>query len=123
MTKKLISAALAAAATLACTGCSDISRGIAGKTYVYEKDGFGGEFGIKLNDDGTFSYYEGMFSSYVGHGNWRVEGGELVLSDDDHDFVNHFKINGGDLLFIADGSDNFMHVKAKDGDRFLAIKD
>lgn len=93
MAKKLLSAALAAA--VACTGCSDNSRGIAGNTYVYEKDGFGGE--------------------------WSLGNGVLTLSENrqGRPCEMRFAQDGGDLLFIADGSDNFMYVKAEDGDRFL----
>lgn len=122
MTKKLILAALTAAMALTCTGCSGISSDISGKTYVYEKGGFAGsgEFSIKLNDDGTFSYYEGWLSSYVGYGNWSVENGELVLSDDgSYEFVNRFKIEGGDLVFVEDNSTNFLYVTVADGERFL----
>ena len=42
-------------------GCSALvqaSDALAG-VYVYEKTGFGGEFTITLNSDGTFQYYEG----------------------------------------------------------------
>lgn len=119
MAKKLLSSALAAA--VACTGCSDNSRGIAGNTYVYEKDGFGGEFGIKLNDNGTFSYYEGALSSYIGSGEWSLGNGVLTLSENrqGRPCEMRFAQDGGDLRFIADGSDNFMYVKAEDGDRFL----
>lgn len=123
MSKKSALLALTAAIALTCTGCSGISSDISGKTYVYENGGFAGmgEFAIKLNDDGTFSYYEGWASSYVGYGSWSVENGELVLSDDgDHGFVNRFKADGGDLVFIEDGSTNFLYVTVADGERFLS---
>lgn len=124
MSKKSALLALTAALALTCTGCSEISSDISGKTYVYEKGGFAGigDFVIKLNDDGTFSYYEGWASSYVGYGNWSVENGELVLSDDEdicYPYVNRFKIDGGDLVFLEDGSTNFLYVKVADGERFL----
>ena len=126
MSKKLTALALITAIALTCTGCSDISSDISGKTYVYEKGGFAGigDFAIKLNDDGTFSYYEGWASSYVGYGSWSVENGELVLYDDEdmgcYPFENRFKIDGGDLVFVEDGSTNFLYVTVADGERFLS---
>ncbi|MBD5130770.1 MAG: hypothetical protein HDT43_12740 [Ruminococcaceae bacterium] len=121
MSKKLILSALTAAAVMTCAGCSDMSSDISGKTYVYENGGFAGmgEFAIKLNADGTFAYYEGWASSYVGYGKWSVENGELVLSDDgDYGFVNRFNVDGGDLVFSENGSSNFLYVKVADGERF-----
>ena len=120
MSKKLILSALIAT-VLTCVGCSDIYSDISGKTYVYENGGFAGmgEFAIKLNADGTFAYYEGWASSYVGYGNWSVENGELVLSDDgDYGFVNRFKIDGNDLVFMEEDSTNFLYVTVADGERF-----
>ena len=125
MSRKLIAAAMTAALALFLTGCSGVSSDISGKTYVYENGGFDGigEFAIRLNDDGTFSYYEGWASSYVGYENWTVENGELVLSDDEYigvrPFVNRFKIDGDDLVFSEEGSTNFLYVTVADGERFL----
>ena len=49
-------------------GCSKTitAEDLAGKTYEYEKEGFGGNFTIQLKEDGTFTYYEGGLSSYIG---------------------------------------------------------
>ena len=125
MSRRSVLLALTAAVSLICTGCSDISSEISGKTYVYENGGFAGmgEFAIKLNDDGTFSYYEGVASSYVGYGSWSVENGEIVLYDDEdmgcYPFVNRFKIDGGDLVFMENDSTNFLYVTVADGEKFL----
>lgn len=43
---------------------------IVDKTYINEKEGVGGSFTIHINDDGTFSYYEGLLSNYLGIGVW-----------------------------------------------------
>ncbi len=128
MTDRIKHAALAAFTALICigfAGCSAAPSDIPGRTFVYEKDGFGSDFTIKLNGDGTFTYYEGAFSSYVGSGEWSSENGVLTLSENRQDRLceMRFAEGGGSLLFCADGSDNFMYVKAEDGDRFLAIKD
>lgn len=92
-----------------------------GKTYVYEKEGFPDTFAITLYEDGTFTYYEGMFSSYIGNGTWEQDGGIITLTDDElsaMSLVNRFRIDGEDLVFVAAGSSNFIYVKVKDGERF-----
>ena len=35
---------------------------VGGKVYVYEKEGFGGEFLIQMKEDNTFEYHEGFLS-------------------------------------------------------------
>ncbi len=93
-----------------------------GQTYTYEKGGFhGGDFQITLYDDGTFTYYEGLASSYLGTGTWNQDGNIITLSDDDtvgYAFVNHFSLDGDDLVFIEKDSSNFIYVKVADGERF-----
>ena len=39
---------------------------IANKLFIYEKEGFGGDFYITFNEDGTFMYSPGVLSSYLG---------------------------------------------------------
>lgn len=107
------------------TGCAHriTESDIAGKTYVYEKDGFGGDFTIKINSDGTFIYSEGFLSSYIGVGKWTLDGGELVLTDDKdtgRPLENRFKVANGELVFQAEASSNFTHIKAADGEKFSA---
>ena len=100
---------------------SDISAATAGKTYLYEKEGIMGSFTITLYDDGTFTYYEGMASSYLAFGTWKQEGDTITLTDDGHGgygLVNHFRRDGDDLVFVEQDSDNFVYVKVKDGERF-----
>lgn len=93
---------------------------VAGKAYTYEKDGFGGSFTISLFEDGTFHYYEGMLSSYIGLGTWTVEDGVLTLKDESFHFRNRFRIGAEELIFLAEDSSNFMYLTVKDGERFLA---
>ena len=89
---------------------------VAGRTYVYSGDSFGGleedRFTITIHQDGTFTYYESMLSSYLGTGTCTVQDGVLTLSDDTGDGaerVNHFKIDGDDLVFIEENSSNFIY--------------
>lgn len=122
--KVLISIVLVAtlilAATLIAWGFeSSKQNGSLAKTYVYEKGGFGSDFSLTLNEDGTFTYYAGMLSSYIGYGKWSVQGNILTITET-NDRVNRFRINGDDLVFISEGSENFMYVKVGDGERFIA---
>ena len=98
---------------------------IVGKTYTYEKGGFYGSFDILINDDGTYTYYEGSASSYLGMGTWTLEGDVLCLSDDDefgYSLVNYFRFDGANLVFQSENSSNFIYVKVADGARFLNKK-
>ena len=87
--------------------------------YVYEKEGFGGPFTIELYPDGTFQYYEGYLSSYIGFGTWEMDGNLLTLREHDYGLVNHFTITPEGLVFQAEGSDNFFYKEVAEGDRFL----
>ena len=92
-----------------------------GKTYLYEKEGIMGHFQITLYDDGTFTYYEGLASSYLGTGTWHQDGNIITLSDDEtvgYALVNHFTFDGDSLVFIEKDSSNFIYVKVADGERF-----
>lgn len=109
-------------------GCSfsPAPERLAGKIYCYEKDGFGGAFSISFEEDGSFTYYEGLLSSYLGVGRWSLDGDMLTLADDDvmgYPFVNHFTVRGDDLIFLAEDSTNFLYVKVGDGERFYACAD
>ena len=114
----------------ACGGCvkggkNAMDTEIGGKTYVWEKPGAGGDFSIILRKDGTFQYYAGFLSSYIGNGTWEAEKGIVTLSEKSTyvDNVFRFEVKNGGLAFIADGSNKFMYVTVEDGDMFLAKKD
>ena len=106
---------------------------VGGKSYNYEKDGFGGPFTINLFEDGTFQYYEGMLSSYIGMGTWTLEENNVLCMKDQEmgrfsdDFskvemyvrTNYFKVEEDCLVWLAENSDNFLYVDVEDGDRFL----
>ncbi|MCR5068027.1 MAG: hypothetical protein K6A14_08215 [Erysipelotrichaceae bacterium] len=95
-------------------------RKISGKTYVWEKPGFGGDFTITLKEDGTFTFYEGMLSSFFGAGNWSVEDGILTLVNDESLGMSfRFDIQDDVLIFRAADSSEFIYAKVEDGDRFV----
>ena len=89
--------------TFSLTGCAGTvsSNGVCDKGFVCEKDGFPDKFGIKLYNDGSFTYYEGMFSSYVGYGSWSVDDDTLILTENAGSGGNpktfRFKLNGDTL--------------------------
>lgn len=106
---------------------------VAGKSYVYEKEGCGGVFTISLFEDGTFQYYEGMLSSYIGMGTWTLEE-HNVLCMKDHEMgrisddfstiemyvrTNYFRVEEDCLVWLAENSDNFLYVDVEDGNRFF----
>lgn len=108
---------------MGCGGKTVYPGNIADKTYVYEKDGFGGDFAITINSDGSFRYYEGYLSSYIGNGTWELKEDVLCLSDDENtgnSFKNYFIVDGESLVFTEENSSNFMYVKVSDGEKFLA---
>jgi len=139
--KKVLSgliAALAALLLFSCAGTADVpDAGTAdvpdtgavltfaseksSNLYVGEKPGFGGDFTITLNADGTYSYYIGFLSSYIGVGTWKSENGVLTMTENKelcgNDNVFRFHITEEGLRYIEDGTGGFMHLR--DGDRFL----
>ncbi len=100
----------------------ELAESVAGKTFVWEKEGFGGDFTITLDTDGRYEFYEGFLSSYIGSGNWTVEGGVLTMTEDPENgypLEFRFEVRDGELFFLADGSDEFIYTEVEDGDRFL----
>lgn len=95
---------------------------LAGRTFKWEKDGFGGDFTISLFEDGTYRYYEGYLSSYIGFGNWTLKDGVLTLTETGgYDFVFRFAVKDGALVYLGDGSSRFLYTDVQDGDRFLPL--
>lgn len=102
--------------------------GVSEMTYVRDAGGFGGDFTVTLNQDGTFSYYAGLLSSYIGMGTWTQEDGVICLADEG--LKNsagiqyyYFTVEDGNLIFRAEGSAAFMYVDVKDGERFTRRAD
>ncbi len=114
--------ALAVIALSASCSNSDtqLQEQISGKVFIWEKEGFGGDFSISLNDDGTYSYYVGYLSSYFAVGDWTVKDGILTLNEESMpDTRFQFEVKDRELIFISDGSSDFMYVSVENGDRFL----
>ncbi len=91
------------------------------RSFVYEKPGFGEEFRIYLHSDGTYNYYEGFLSSYMGDGTWALEDGILAMTERDYGDgspVYRFRYSDDALTYIAEGSDQFSYIKVADGEKF-----
>ncbi len=91
-------------------------------TYKYEKEGFGGDFTITLNADGTYAFYEGALSSYMGSGTWHIYYGAVYMyenKDAGYDLRFTFGLDEGTLTYSASNSDSFPYVKVADGEMFI----
>ena len=83
--------------TLMAAGCSGqpaavTADDLADQVYIYEKEGFGSDFYIALNSDGSMRCSEGALSSYFGLGTWKLDGDTVILTTDDEKFVNRFAV-------------------------------
>lgn len=91
-------------------------------TYKYEKEGFGGDFTITLNADGTYTFYEGPLSSYMGSGTWETYYGAVYMYEDKQagfDLRFTFGLHDGTLFYSGSNSDGFPYVKVADGEKFI----
>ena len=102
-------------AALFLASCSSSDDDLQGN-YIYDGEGFGGNFSITIDSDGSFSFYEGFLSSYIGHGQCQIK--HNILTINDGNFSNRFKMLDNVLVFVEEGSTNFMYVELKDGDKF-----
>lgn len=89
-------------------------------TYRYEGDGFGGDFTVTLEADGTFTYSEGPLSSWLGYGEWFADAFTLALSEDSSPGHSYVFIPAGDaLVFLAEESSAFPRIRVPDHGRFV----
>ena len=91
-------------------------------TYRYEGKGVGGDFTITLNADGTYTFYEGPLSSYLGTGTWDTWYNAVYMTEKEetgYDLNFMFGVEDNALIYIAMGSDEFIHVKVSDGEKFV----
>ncbi|HJB12522.1 MAG TPA: hypothetical protein H9787_02270 [Candidatus Oscillibacter excrementigallinarum] len=124
MLKRRLFSALLLLLVLLAAGCSGqpaavTADDLADQVYFYEKEGFGGNFAITLNSDGSMRCSEGGLSSYFGPGTWELGGDTVTLTTDDGKFVNHFTVEDGALVYQAKDSTNFMYLTVSDGEKFL----
>ncbi len=89
--------------------------------YQYEGEGIGGDFTITLNADGTYTFYEGALSSYMGAGTWDVYDNAVYLTEGDggFDLTFMFGVEDDALVYLDAGSDAFVYVKVQDEARFM----
>ena len=88
-------------------------------TYRYEGEGFGGDFTITLDPDGTYAFHEGPLSSYQGGGTWEVRDNTVYMTEaNGFDLKFAFAVQDGALVYDAAGSDAFPYVKVADAGRF-----
>lgn len=93
--------------------------------YVCEIPGVGGDFSIVINADGTFQYYEGAISSYIGTGRWTYNDDKITLKDEGLQSSireYHFDYEDGILIFRKNDSSEFTYVKAEDKTRFFLLQ-
>ena len=124
MLKRRLFSALLLLLVLLAAGCSGQPAAVtadylADQVYFYEKEGFGGNFAITLNSDGSMYYSVGLLSSYLGIGTWELDGDAVTLTTDDGKFVNHFTVEDGALVYQSAGSTGFMYLTVSDGEKFL----
>lgn len=106
-------------------GENNVIATCAGK-YVCENPGIGGEFSIVINEDGTFSYYEGALSSYIGMGKWTYNDNKIILRDEGmvssiRQYI--FDCEDGVIVYNKTESADFTYVNLEDKTRFLLIPD
>ena len=90
---------------------------IAGKIFAYEKEGAGGYCTLSFNENGRFIYSPGKLSSYMGGGDWKIDGDTVSLIGM-VDKTIYLKITDDALVYIAEGSDEFPYMDIKDGEKF-----
>ena len=94
-------------------------------TYKYDGEGFGGDFTIALNSDGTYTFYEGPLSSYMGMGTWNTAYDAVYMNEEDEEFDLSFMfgVEGDSLIYLAWGSDAFPCVELPDEARFVRLNE
>ena len=98
-------------------------RGDVTGIYRYEGEGAGGDFTITIARNGSYTFYEGPLSSYIGSGAWYMANSRMELYEDgEKGYWMHFTFIPVEdaLVFTQDEySDNFLYVQVPDGGRFI----
>ena len=90
---------------------------IAGKIFAYEKEGAGGYCTLSFNENGRFLFSPGKLSSYMGGGDWKIDGDTVSLIGMENKTI-YLKITDDSLVYIAEDSDEFPYMDIKDGEKF-----
>ena len=95
-------------------------------TYAYEYNEESGfvlaDFKVTFREDGTYEYYEGPLSSYIGIGTYSIENDILTMKGDadaGNNSLHRFRVKGKRIYFMEKESDNFTYIKVKDGQSFV----
>ena len=98
-------------------------------SYCRKNDNGYDSFSIVLYEDGTYSYYETMISSHIGHGTYTVDKNQITLTDNHIPTLSgtaqctfKFEYRDGKLFFLAAESDQFMYVDLPDGAEFERVE-
>ena len=92
-------------------------------TYRYEGNGVGGDFTITFEEDGTYTFYEGSLSSYLGGGRWFSERALVYLNEKNGmELQFYFQHDGDTLSFLEAYSDAFPYVEVPDGGKFIKVE-
>ena len=94
---------------------------LAGKIFAYEKEGAGGYCTLSFNENGRFLYSPGKLSSYMGGGDWKIDGDTVSLIGM-VDKTIYLKITDDTLVYIAESSDEFPYMDIKDGEKFAIYR-
>ena len=72
---------------------------------------------IAVSPDGRFTYYESMYSSYIGRGTWYQEGDKLYLTDTGTRASRYvFLVEADGIRFVAsESTDTFFWANLPDG--------
>ena len=126
----IIAAALTVSALVSC-GTPVLSFETVAGTYSRDGESFIDSFSITLSEDGSFSYYQSMASSYIGIGEYTIDGSRVILTDSNIPTLSGkmtrvfvFVYSDGKLIFDKDRSENVPDSMLDDGEIFeLKIKE
>ncbi len=116
----LIALALIVAALLSSCGKAPDPELLKGCRFLFSDPNSKAQFSISLERDGTYSYFEGVDTEYIGVGRWTVEGKRICLTDTyvDSKIVNYFTHEDGNLVYSEKGSTGFPNSEIENGTVF-----
>jgi len=78
------------------------------KTYVFQESKEPVKPSVSLYEDGTFSFGFSLFSSYIGFGQYEIEGNRLTLRTDDGKFIYCFDMVEDTIVFDGEASSDML---------------